>query len=209
MRKIIIGIALIVLSSVCFAQQIDETTSTNTLPKVALSTNVGGFLFFGPTVDLGIGVSNRTVINAHARFTPLGLVSRMVKDLDGDGEQLDKFTGTGFGGGIIQFQRQDGTGLYYGGQVEFEKMTTTYWVDEPFEWYEVGYNYVFVANAGYRIALSPSVFVNLGGFLGGIFTDFNWDYQDPSFGVDDPEPREGTTLLPVGSLEVAIGIKIK
>ncbi len=200
---------LVLLFSAVYASEppeIREKADPSNSTSLALSVNPAGFLFFGPTLDLGLGISDKTIINMHARFTPLGLLSQTVKKEDG--EKAEDFKGVGFGAGIIQFLNTGGSGMYLGGQVEFETMTTTYDIGQDWEWFEEGKNYVFVANAGYRYLLENGMFVNLGLFFGGIYTDYFWEYKDVSYGVNDLEEREGTTLFPVGSLEIAVGINI-
>ncbi len=208
MKKALTLIFVLLFSAVYASEPPEMETQTDhtTLPKLALSINPAGFLFFGPTIDLGIGISDRTAINLHTRFTPLGMLSQNVKKEEGD--KAEDFTGTGFGAGIIQFLNDDGFGIYVGGQVEYEKMRTTYEIGDPWEWYEEGKNYVFAANAGYRYVMENGIFVNLGLFFGGIYTDYFWEYEDVAIGVNDSEPREGTTFFPVGSLEIAFGIPI-
>ena len=41
--------------------------------------------------------------------------------------------------------------------------------------------------AEYRKPISPIVYVNLGASAGAIYTDYNWDYSDITYGINDPE----------------------
>ena len=176
------------------------------IPKLSLSVNPAGFLFFGPTVDLAFGINSQTGLNVHARFTPLGMLSQVVKIEDD--EKPDGYTGVGFGAGAFHFLQQAGEGFYVGAQVEYEKMRTTYDKGEDWEWFEEGKNYVLVLNGGFRKNFNHGIYVNAGAFFGGIYTDYFWEYDDKAYGLNDDEEREGTTFFPVGSLELAIGIAI-
>jgi hypothetical protein len=183
-------------------------SSEQGLPGLALSVNPLGAAFFGPTIDLSLGLNSNTLIYVNSRFTSLGYMTHKVKQKRVD-EDLGSLSGIGFGAGISRFVSEAGTGVYYGGQVGFDKLHSTYSVGEDWEWYEDVNSYIFGLNAGYRIALGSKFYMNAGGFLGGVYSDFTWEYDDEVYGLVDDSDRDGTTFFLIGMAELAFGIRLR
>ena len=185
----------------------ESENESSVLPKISLSANPAGFLFFGPTIDLGIGITPNTAVTVHTRFVPYGLASRSLKTYED--ESLDIFTGTGVGLGIIHFLNKGGEGFYVGGQVEYARFFTTHEIGDPWEWYEQGASTIVSGNCGYRKNITPLIYVNLGCGAGAIRTIYDWEYEDPAIGVNDLVPRRKSTFRPGGQVEIACGFRIK
>ena len=70
------------------------------ISTVAVSVNPLGFIQFGPSINVEIGIKGNLALNVHTRFTSLGLISYVIRSDDGG---VDELKGTAFGGGLLYF----------------------------------------------------------------------------------------------------------
>ena len=181
-----------------------EYSNEYPISKVAISVNPVGFVQFGPLVNIEVGLSKSLVVNAHVRFSSVGLLTYVVND-DPDG--LDELSGIAFGAGSIYFFGKQRSKPYAGILLEFEKLELLYAQFDSWEWKETDQNGVFVCNGGYRFRFKSGFFINTGAYLGAAVTKYEWNYTEPDYGLDDAEPREGTDVTPFGMVEVTLGFE--
>lgn len=172
------------------------------LPQLSLSFNPIGVVFFGPNLDLKYSLNELNTLDLQFRSTTFGALSKKVK-----GGEMDRFNGTAIGMGFSRFNAS-AMGLFYGGMIQVGKMHTVWDEGEDWEWYEDANNYVLAGHLAYRMNLRAPFFADLGVYAGAVYTDSFWDYDDESYGVFDEEPRNSTTLYPIGMLEASIGIRL-
>jgi hypothetical protein len=165
------------------------------LSRFALSADPLGFVFFGPMVNAEVRITDRMIVNAHVRFVSLGVLAKVMKDEDGD---LDELKGIAFGGGVKFFFGDKRSKPYVGVLCEYENLDTYYSVHENDEWSEYDESVLLLFNGGYRIRTSFGLFINLGAMLGPIYTDYIWYNYDQSIIV------EGGDWLPAYQLELAV-----
>jgi hypothetical protein len=177
-----------------------ETTTAEeyTLSRFALSADPLGFVFFGPIVNAEVRITERMAVNAHVRFVSLGVLAKVVKDEDGD---LDELNGIAFGGGVKWFFGTKRSKPYIGVLGEYEKIDTYYNVREHYEWAEFDESGLLLFNGGYRIRTPFGLFINLGAMVGLVYTDYIW------YNYDQTEIVEGGDWLPAYQLELAIGFE--
>lgn len=176
------------------------------LPTLSVSVNPAGFLFFGPTVDVSIGLRSNLAVTAGFRSTTQSPIVKKLKKKSGEFDQLN---GSGLSLGIVCFTPKVNHKLYVGAQLGFDKLHVDYSTDEPWEWYEDAKTYHLGGNIGIRSYVAPRVYLNTGLFLGGMISNYDWDYSDTNYGMSDPESRSGTKIYPNGMLEIAIGYRIR
>jgi hypothetical protein len=182
----------------------EENPNAYPLSKIAISVNPVGFVQFGPMVNIEAGVTKSLAVNAHVRFSSVGLLTYVVND-DADG--LDELSGIAFGAGSIYFFGKQRNKPYAGILLEYEKVELLYAQFDPWEWKKTNNNFVFACNGGYRFRFKSGFFINTGAYLGAAVTKYEWNYTEPDYGLDDPEPREGTDVTPFGMVEVTLGFE--
>ena len=173
------------------------------LSKFSLSFNPLGFVQFGPIINAEYAVSNHFMLNLHTRITPLGVLAYVVREDDGI---PDKLSGLGWGGGAFYFFGEKRNRPYFGFLLEYEKTDALYSEGEDYEWSEIDKSVVFLFNGGYRFNFNK-VYINTGAFLGAVTTQWVWRYTDFSYESGDDAYGEGTSLNPLGMLEVTFGLK--
>ena len=114
-------------------------------------------------VNAEFGVTKNLIINTHVRFATLGLLTYVVKDEDGD---LDELTGMAYGGGVLYFFGEKRNKPYLGMMGEFEKTKNIYAANEDWEAYEDDESVIIMFNGGYRFRFNSGYFINTGAFLG-------------------------------------------
>ena len=181
-----------------------EDSEEYPLSKIALSVNPLGFAQFGPLVSIEAGVAKSLVVNAHVRFSSVGLLTYVVNE-DDDG--LDELSGIAFGAGSIYFFGKQRSKPYVGVLLEYEMLKKVYAQYDPWEWEDNDNNGIFVVNGGYRFRFKSGFFINTGAYLGAALSFYEWDYTDPDYVSNDPEAREGTDVTPFGMVEVTVGIE--
>ncbi len=179
--------------------------SENSVPKFSLSFNPLGFVQFGPIVNAEVGLKSNLVLNVHARFPTMGVLTYAVQE-DDDG--LDELSGSAFGAGLIYFIGENKSKPYVGFLVDFQSLTSTYAVGEQWEWTEESDATIFIFNGGYRFNFSDGIYLNTGVFFGAASSKWEWEYENPGYGTSDTDPRSGTDMTPFGMFEVSIGIAL-
>jgi len=168
------------------------------LSRFALSVDPLGFVFFGPIVNAEVRITDRMVANAHVRFLSMGVLAKVVKDEDGD---LDELNGIAYGGGVKFFFGDKRSKPYLGVLGEYETLETFYNIQEHYEWCEYDESALLLFNGGYRIRTSFGLFINLGAMLGLAYTDYIW------YNYDQSRIVEGGDWLPAYQLEMAVGFE--
>jgi hypothetical protein len=149
-------------------------------------------------VNAEFGVTNNLIINTHVRFATLGLLTYVVKDEDGD---LDELTGMAYGGGVLYFFGEKRNKPYLGMMGEFEKTKNIYAANEDWEAFEDDESIIIMFNGGYRFRFNSDFFINTGVFLG--VARCHWFYRHS----DGSDPSEGVDYTPAGLVEVTIGLE--
>lgn len=173
-------------------------------PKLSVNVDPAGFLFFGPSLNLGWSYNESLVINFNVHRNSWGLLLRGIRA--SDFPDLYSISGMGYALGSTRFVKNVEEGIYYGAFLVYDIQRAKYSENSAFAWHEQFDNYGVLFNAGKRFKLGSKFYFNAGVVLGGALVKSQWDYDDPSAGIDDLEDREGTSFIPVGSLELAIGM---
>jgi len=195
---------LLVIILVVFV--LTESFSQNSnYSKLTVSIDPMGLLFFGPALNVGYAINEKTVIKANVRRNSWGLLASKIRGHDPD-KMLYKFTGMGYAIGVNRFVENIEAGYYYGGFLSIDIQNTKYAKDSESAWNEQTISYGLLANGGRRFKIGSQFYVNAGAALGVALVRWHWEYDDPSVGLDDPEARKGTSFVPIGGLELAFGI---
>ena len=190
-------VALVILSlTKGFSQNSDYS-------KLTVSIDPMGFLFFGPALNVGYSINENTVIKANVRVVSWGLLAYKIRATN---DELYKFGGMGYSLGVNRFLDNVESGIYYGGFLSLDIQNTKYSENSEWAWHEKTTTYGLLANGGKRFKLGSKYYVNAGAALGIGVVRYNWEYDDPSVGIDDPEARKGTSVIPIGGLELAFGM---
>ncbi|MFH1119434.1 MAG: hypothetical protein V1775_06390 [Bacteroidota bacterium] len=178
--------------------------SQNTGNIVAtVSTNPAGFLFFGPSLNAGWAIDEKTMLHADVRRSSWGLLAWKIRASD---SSLSGFKGMGYALGAHRYIHSIQEGIYYGGFLSLDIQDTKYSEDQPFSWHERTRSIGLLVSAGKRFKLGSRYYFNAGGVLGGAFLKYHWEYDDLSAGLSDTEARKGNSFIPIGSLELAFGM---
>lgn len=194
--KLLLVVLLISTYTCAFSQNSDYT-------KLAASIDPMGFLFFGPALNVGYSINENTVIKANIRVVSLGLLAYNIRATNSD---LYSFGGVGFAIGGNRFLENVESGIYYGGYVSLDIQNTKYAENNEYAWHEQTVTYGLLANGGKRFNIGSKYYVNAGGSFGLALVRYHWEYDDPSVGLDDPEARKGSSIIPIGGLELAFGM---
>ena len=191
----------------CFADEppMKQATQGDRIPLLEVSVDPAGFLFYGPSVDVGLGIGSKTSVKAYVRGFALGGMSIDLKD---EAEDNDEFSGMHIGAGLTQFLTEGGNGIYFGGQVEFGSTTGIWLNGDTYEWWEESKDLMFTAKAGYRYAMENGLFINGGVYGGAINMKAEWDYDDSQISAMDDDDREHTSTPGIFGVEVSVGIAI-
>ena len=173
------------------------------ISKFALSINPLGFIQFGPVINAEFGIKENIALNTHVRFPSLGVLTYVLKYHD-DG--LDELSGIAFGGGLIYFFGENMSKPYVGGMIEYHRTESLYAKNEGWEWSQIDRSGVFIFNGGYRWRFEGGFFVNTGVFFGAAMGNYDWEYADPSYDLDEPS-GDGKDVTPFGMFEVTLGIE--
>ena len=173
------------------------------ISKFALSINPLGFIQFGPVINAEFGIKENIALNTHVRFPSLGVLTYVLKYHD-DG--LDELSGIAFGGGLIYFFGENMSKPYVGGMIEYHRTESLYAKNEGWEWSQIDRSGVFIFNGGYRWRFEGGFFVNTGVFFGAAMGNYDWEYADPSYDLDEPG-GDGKDITPFGMFEVTLGIE--
>jgi hypothetical protein len=175
--------------------------------RVGLYLNPLGFVQFGPMLGTEITRNSSLIIDAHIRFSSLGVLSYVVSANVDDGAPY-KISGLAIGGGVKSFMPSRIGGFYIGGVFEYGWATNYYAQDKSWIWQSDSKNIVAMASIGYKFRFKSGFYINTGAFLGGSYTfSDKWYYtknynNDSSIHVDS-----GKTVL-AGMLEVSFGIEL-
>jgi len=191
-------ILVIFMSTQGFSQSSDYS-------KLTVSVDPMGFLFFGPALNVGWSLNDNTVIKVNIRRTSWGLLANKIRNNDPD-DMLYEFTGMGYAIGANRFLETIESGYYYGAFLSLDIQNTKYAENSEWAWHEKTVTYGLVGNGGKRFTLGSQFYVDAGAIIGVGLVRYDWDYDDPSVGADDPEPRNGTSFMPIGALELAFGM---
>lgn len=172
-------------------------------PKLAVSIDPMGLLFFGPALNVGYAINEQTVLKANVRIVSWGLLAYKIRATE---SELYSFGGMGYSIGANRFLENVESGIYYGGFLSLDIQNTKYSENTDWAWHEKTMTYGLLANGGKRFKIGSQFYVNAGAAIGVALVRYNWDYDDPSVGLEDPEARKGTSFVPIGGLELAFGI---
>jgi hypothetical protein len=131
---------------------------------VGLQLDLGGALFYGPSVALEVG--SRAAFEVHVRSVALGLVRRLIAG-------NNSVSGTDFGlGGALRFyfgKKANRQGLFVGGAAEYISASEEEGDQLPTGTSKVTYDttaLVMGANVGYRWVFAGGATLGLGGTVG-------------------------------------------
>lgn len=172
--------------------------------KLTISIDPMGFLFFGPALNVGYSVNANWVIKANVRRSSWGLLANKIRSYDD--KQLYDFTGMGYAVGANRYMESIYEGYYYGAFISLDIQNTKYAENSDWAWHEKTITYGLLVNGGKRFPLGSMFYIDAGVVIGGGLVRWDWDYDDPAAGVDDPEARSGNSFMPIGALEFAFGI---
>jgi hypothetical protein len=161
-----------------------------------------GFIQIGPSVGTEITIINHLIIDAHVRFTPMGLLLKTLFNDDGLGGKPDKMSGMDVGGGIKALFPSRIGGLYVGVLSEYGQLTMLFTDGSPDRERKDTF-IACMASIGYKFRFPGGFYVNTGANLGAhIGLTHKWHY------VDSSTWRTGDNSVdPFGMLEVALGIE--
>ena len=199
-RKCIYMLLLVVLAISTFTRAFSQNSDYS---KLTASIDPMGFLFFGPALNVGYSINEKTVIKANVRVVSLGLLAYNIRATD---SELYNFGGMGFAIGGNRFLENVGSGMYYGGFLSLDIQNTKYSENTEYAWHEQTKSFGLLVNGGKRFNIGSQYYVNAGGVLGFAVVRSHWDYDDPSAGLEDLSERKGSSLIPIGSLELAFGV---
>ncbi len=192
---------LVLTTSTANAANTESDSVVYPVPKFAMSVNPLGFIQFGPVLSGEFGLNESTLINAHMRFSSLGLLSWVIRETDAGLDELDAFA---FGAGIVRFMGYNQNRPYIGFFLERETSNAVYASGYLDEWSQDNKTTVFIFNIGYRFNFNDGFFINTGAFFGGAATTYEWRYKYPDL-IYDPEPRSGEDTNAFGMFEVSFG----
>lgn len=175
--------------------------------KLTVSLDPMGLLFFGPSLNLGWSLNEKTVLKLNVRRNSWGLLARKIRTHDPD-KMLYKFGGMGYAIGGTRFVKNIEAGYYYGAFLSLDIQNTKYGENEEWAWHERTMSYGLLVNGGKRFKLGSRFYVDAGAVLGAALVSWQWEYDDEAAGINDPEARKGTSFIPIGSLELAFGMFI-
>lgn len=199
-KKSIYSLLLIVLIFSTLARGFSQNSDYS---KLAVSIDPMGFLFFGPALNVGFSINEKTVIKANVRVVSWGLLAYKIRATD---SELYSFGGMGYSIGANRFLESVESGIYYGGFLSLDIQNTKYSENTEYAWHEQTMSYGLLANGGKRFKIGSKFYINAGAAFGVALVRYHWEYDDPSVGLDDPEERKGTSFVPIGGLELAFGI---
>ena len=171
--------------------------------KFAVSADPIGFLFFGPGINVGYVLNEKTVVNANVRFVSFGLLAYSMR---ATANNMYDFGGMGYSIGANRFVENVESGLYYGAILSLDIQNTKYDENATFAWHEKTTTYGVLVNGGKRFKIGSRYYINAGAVVGIGVVNFNWEYDNPAVGIIDPEAREGSSVIPIGGLELAFGV---
>ncbi len=170
--------------------------------KSGVYFNPLGVLQFGPMAGVELGLASNTHLDAHWRYSALGLIYRAVAS-DGFEDEVS-FSSMAVGGGVKQFlQSGDSRNRYYvGASAEYGWGGTRGNVGTQDEWEGKSAHVVFFGNFGHRWRFPSSFFLNLG-LMGGVAkeTKDDWWYLDSPSRII---PAEKETYF-FGMVEFSLG----
>lgn len=181
-------------------KEIDRST------RFGIYANPLGFVQFGPIAGMELTIASRVVLDAHARFSSVGLLMYVVTESK-DGGTPYKVSGMGLGGGLKYMIPSRIGGLYLGMYIENGWQTQYYDENEPWIWQEDVKYFVTAANIGYKFKFSSGFFLKTGAIFGtaNVFED-KW-YYTRNYNGDSSIHDAGSEVQPFGMLELGLGIE--
>jgi len=196
--KILINFILLILASV-YSKAFSQSSEHS---GITVSINPMGLLFYGPSLDLGWKMSEKSMIGLDIRRNSWGLLARKFRATD---STLFSFNGMGYAAGFTRFMQNISEGWYLGTLLSLDIQNTKYLENSPFQWHEKTNSLGLLVNAGRRIKLGSQFYFNAGAVIGAAWVRYHWEYDNLVNGFTDPEPRKGNSFFPIGSLELALG----
>ncbi len=181
----------------------NETTPPDGTPmgSGAFYMNLSGLFQFGPIFGFGIRVAPNLIIDAHWRYSSLGLLY-VVLATDGFEDEMSMGC-MAAGSGIRYFfpNEKKPHRLYVGGLFEYGWGKTQNLAEENWEWKSEDAQIIIAPNGGFRFRFDSNFFLNLG-VLAGVAIDVKnewWYLNNPSVTYD----QRGATFF--GMLEFTLG----
>jgi len=198
-----IGIHYLLLVVLVFSTLTRGFSQNSDYSKLAVSIDPIGLLFFGPALNVGWVLNEKTVINVNVRVSSWGLLAWKIRATD---SELYSFNGMGYAIGGTRFVKNIEAGYYYGAFLSLDIQNTKYSENSPWSWHEQTRSYGLLLNGGKRFKIGSQFYFNAGAVFGAAIVRYHWEYDDESVGETDPEARKGTSFIPIGSLELAFGM---
>jgi len=195
LQIILLAFHLLFIHSICKGQTSKDI-------KYTVSINPAGVFFFGPSLNFSYVINPNTTVDAGIRRNSWGLLARKIRS----DQTLYEFKGLGYALGATKYAKSIEEGIYYGGIFSIDIQNTKYIKDSPWAWHEKTRTFALLAKAGKRFKIGSQYFVNVGGTLGAGLTKYHWEYDDKLVGIMDEEPRKGSNIWPVGSIELSFGL---
>ena len=131
--------------------------------KLAVSIDPMGLLFFGPALNVGYSINEKTVIKANVRVVSWGLLAYKIRATD---SELYSFGGMGYAIGVNRFLENVESGIYYGGFLSLDIQNTKYSENTEYAWHEQTMSYGLLVNGGKQFKIGSQFYVNAGAALG-------------------------------------------
>jgi hypothetical protein len=165
-----------------------------------------GFVQFGPIVGMELTLASHLIIDAHVRFSSLGLLMYVVSKNDNDGAPY-KISGAGIGGSIKCLIPSKIGGFYFGLLLEDGWHTEYYAEGKPWIWQEDVQYFVTAPNIGYKFRFPGGFYLNTGAIFGAAFvTSQQWHYTK-NYNNDSSIHDDGSKVQPFGMLELGFGVE--
>ena len=131
-----------------------------------------GLLFFGPALNVGYSINEKTVIKANVRVVSLGLLAYKIRATD---SELYSFGGMGYTIGVNRFLDNVESGIYYGDFLSLDIQNTKYSENTEYAWHEQTMSYGLLINGGKRVKIGSQFYVNAGAALGVALVRYHWE----------------------------------
>jgi hypothetical protein len=215
-----------VLSSTSSSSNTSTTTSTNTSTnsssnietqkkkkyvddkpnRFGIYVNPLGFVQFGPMAGMELTLGSHLIIDAHVRFSSVGLLMYVVANDDKEGWP-DQITGLGVGGGIKLLIPSRIGGFYMGVLLEDGWQKQYYAKDKSWTWVNESGYIVVAPNIGYKFRFQSGFYMNTGAIFGAAFVGKDQWHYTKNYNNDKSTHIKDSHIQPFGMLELAFGVE--
>jgi len=186
----------------------EKKSSSKPLGAVNIYFQPLGFVQFGPIVGLEIKVAEIAVLDAHWRYSKLGVAYNAIAGTFLDDDEYLLPSSMAFGGGVrFLIPTKSPHRPYAGALFEFNLEKRIEDEDQSYESERDSRSLVFATAGGYRFRIGNSFNLSLGGMFGAAFDVYKkWWYTNIYY---EPGKFDGKHRVhPFGMLEVALGWEI-